>query len=108
MYWLPYLCGIIDDELVDSNLFRAIALNKQFYDVNKEDVESFKCLIKLTSNDDHFHKCQIGIWKFTAYKDEHSFEPAVSIEDLQKKITPWHTYDENLFLNFLILNRDGF
>jgi hypothetical protein len=70
--------------------------------VNKEDVESFKCLIKLTSNDDHFHKCQIGIWKFTAYKDEQSFEPAVSIEDLQKKITPWHTYDENLFSNYLI------
>ena len=91
MYWLPYLCGIIDDELVDSKLFRAIALKKQLYDVNEEDKKNFNCLLRLKSPDDHFRKCQIGMWKFTAYKDELSFEPAVSIEDLQKKITPWHS-----------------
>jgi hypothetical protein len=29
--------------------------------------------------------------RYKAIKDEASFEPATSIEDLQKKITPWHT-----------------
>jgi hypothetical protein len=42
------------------------------------------CSIKTTNN-------YVNLFVFKAYKDDSLFEPNVSIEDLQKKIIPWHS-----------------
>jgi hypothetical protein len=65
LFWFPYLCGMIEDELIHADLFRAISLRKQIFDINKSDIELFKIPLKLSSKETHFQKCQIGIWKFT-------------------------------------------
>jgi hypothetical protein len=79
----------MDEELVNANNFLSIILNKQIFDLKESDYK-LKLPLRLKNENTKLNSCTAGVWKFTAYKDDSLYEPNVSIEDLQKKIIPWH------------------
>ncbi|RNA18150.1 putative methyltransferase TARBP1 [Brachionus plicatilis] len=88
-YWLPYLSGLIEEELVKKENFLSIVLDKSVFDLTEQD-NSLDVSISLKSPHSTLKNCSPGVWKFSALKDDSLYEPNVSIEDLQKKIIPWH------------------
>jgi hypothetical protein len=70
-----------------------IISNKAPHELQKSDAESLErsLPLKLNNSNTKLAECLPGMWRFTAFKDESLFEPTVSINDLQKKIIPWHS-----------------
>ncbi|CAF0769437.1 unnamed protein product, partial [Brachionus calyciflorus] len=93
-YWLPYLSGLIEEELVSKENFLSIILEKPIYELTRADFE-LKFGLRLYNHDSKLKNCVPGVWKFSALKDDSLYEPTVSIEDLQKKIIPWHVLMPN-------------
>lgn len=48
-------------------------------------------MVPLKSFNSGLDKCTAGVWKFTAYKEDQGTDSNFTVEDLQKKITPWHS-----------------
>ena len=63
-YWLPYLSGLIEEELVKKENFLSIVLDKSVFDLAENDFTLDMC-VKLSSKDCKLKNCSPGVWKFT-------------------------------------------
>jgi tRNA guanosine-2'-O-methyltransferase len=97
LYTFPYLCSFINDELVPIESFLAILDKKKkshsSSHLNDQDSPLFiNQSLKLKSQNLRLNNCKPGIWKFTVLKEDQSEDKAeMCIEDLQKKMIPWHS-----------------
>ena len=60
----PSLCGLIEDELVDSKLYLSLVLHKHKYELAAQDFE-MKLPLRLDNPSSSLLKCTPGVWRFT-------------------------------------------